>query len=295
VTPRRFALIGHPVAHSISPEIHRAAYAAFGQPHEYEAVDCPDEASVERRVAELRAGALEGLNVTVPWKLVALGLADRRDPLAEQIGAANVLARAADGAVVAYNTDVLALIDELTALAPGARAAAVIGSGGAALAAVAGCKKLGMREIAVTARRFTDDGLAAPEAEKLRSLGATTLIWPAEGGAAQAAWARAVTNAGVILQATSAGMQGAAPGESVRDLVDWRAADPKVFVYDVVYNPAVTPFVAAARAAGLRAESGLGMLVGQAARAIEIWLGEKPPRAVLESAAEQALGKRRQR
>ena len=294
MTPRRFVLVGHPVAHSISPEIHRAFYAAFGLPHDYEAVDCADEASLEREISRFRTGGIHGMNVTVPWKLLALELADRRHALAEQIGAANVLARDPDDAVVAYNTDVLALVDELEAGAPAAREAVVIGSGGAALAAVAACRTRGVRRISVTARRFRPETLDQREAEKLRSLGATPLTWPVIDAAAGKAWSEAVAGASVIIQATSAGMRGGAPGETVRDLVPWRALDASVFAYDVVYNPEVTPFVAAARAAGLRAESGLGMLIGQAARAIELWLGELPPRALLEQAAGQALLRKQQ-
>jgi len=84
-------------------------------------------------------------------------------------------------------------------------------------------------------------------------------------------------------------MRGASDGTAVRDLVPFAALQRDAFLYDVVYNPAVTPFVAAARAYGLSAETGLGMLVGQAALAIELWLRKRPDPARLRAAAEAAL------
>jgi shikimate dehydrogenase len=87
-------------------------------------------------------------------------------------------------------------------------------------------------------------------------------------------------------------MHGADPGEVVRDLVPWPRLPKTAFAYDVVYAPSVTPFVEAARSAGLRAEGGLGMLVAQAALAFERWLGIAPPRAAMRAAAEAELSKR---
>jgi shikimate dehydrogenase len=293
-TGKRFILIGHPVAHSISPQIHHAAYRALGAPHHYQAVDCPDEAAVAAQVLALQNGQLGGINVTVPWKRVALRSADRRDPLAEQIGAANVLVREPDGSLTAYNTDALALVDELRADALPARAA-VIGSGGAARAVVAACRALGIASVFVTARKFGavgDDALAAD----FRGLGASVIGFPTDDEPARREeWRAAAVSSLLIVQATSAGMQGADSGEAVRALVPWDELDPGAFAYDVVYNPPVTPFLRAARERKLRAENGVGMLVGQAARAIELWLGSAPPRGPMSDAAEQALAEKNRR
>jgi shikimate dehydrogenase len=87
-------------------------------------------------------------------------------------------------------------------------------------------------------------------------------------------------------------MHGADPGDVVRDIVPWLRLDRGVLAYDLVYNPPVTPFLEAARAAGLIVEGGLGMLVGQAALAIELWLGMAPPRDEMRRAAEHALARR---
>ena len=93
----RFVLIGHPVGHSLSPVIHRAAYEEFGLDHRYELMDVENEAGVKAVVDELRSGRIAGLNATIPHKRAILALADEATDAARRIGAANVLERRADG------------------------------------------------------------------------------------------------------------------------------------------------------------------------------------------------------
>jgi len=287
---QRFVLIGHPVAHSISPAIHRAAYRELGLDAEYELCDAEDEAAVLAAVRAVRDGRIAGANVTVPWKQTALALADERDRSAADVGAANVLVRDASGRVVAHNTDTGALAEELSALAPRAGAALVLGAGGAALAAVAAARRAGASEIAVSARRFDAAlvGAAWPNALVLRGLGAELVPW-GDGAGTLGAFAE---RAALLIQATSAGMHGAESGDGVAGLVPWQRLARDTRAYDLVYNPAETPFLRRARAAGLTASGGLGMLVGQAALALELWFGGRAPRAVMQQAAEQALAAR---
>jgi shikimate dehydrogenase len=296
---RTFCLLGHPVGHSLSPAIHEAAYVELGLLGcRYETVDCPDEDAVKAQIARLRKGELAGANVTVPWKRLALELADEVDPSAQATGAVNVLRPVGDGAsrrLAAYNTDAPALAEELGRGRPGApsaRTAAVIGKGGAALAAVSACQLLGIRDVTVVARGWSGPAAAFAGADEFRRLGARPAAWAVEAGSA---WHHAVTDADLVIQATSDGMHGASDGTSVRDVVPWAALRPEAFLYDVVYNPAVTPFVTAARAHGLAAESGLGMLVGQAALALELWTGKRPPLLPLLRAAEAVLAEKMRR
>ncbi|HMJ10705.1 MAG TPA: shikimate dehydrogenase [Polyangiaceae bacterium] len=294
--PLRFVLLGHPLGHSLSPAIHQRAYAELGLPHRYDLCDVPDEAAVKRQLELLRQGHFAGMNVTVPWKRLALQLADRVDPLAAQVGAANVLMCDGEGLLTAHNTDVLALAEEFASYAPAPRAASVIGNGGAALAAVAALRKLGVRECWVTARAFALSHAPEswPHAEQLRTLGARGLAWPDEPAAALA-WKDCVSQSQVIVQATSAGMRGVDSGALLAERVPWAAVPAHSLAYDVVYNPAVTPFLQSARAAGLVAVGGLGMLVGQAAHAFELWLGLRAPRVAMQEAAESALAGRAER
>ena len=215
----RFILLGHPVGHSLSPAIHRAAYKWLAESHVYELVDAPDEAAVAAHVALLRSGVIEGANVTVPHKRLALGLADKVDVSAERVGAANVLARNTEGEVVAYNTDAFGLADVLTPLVKGVSKAVVLGNGGAALGAVVACQHLGITDVAVSARAFRADVApeAWPHADEFSRLGARPLAWLASSDSAR----REVLAVGLVLQATSAGMKGAEGGEALAQALPW--------------------------------------------------------------------------
>ncbi len=285
----RFVLIGHPVAHSLSPAIHHAAYASLGLDHRYELVDAASEAEVAAVVEALRRRELAGANVTIPWKRSALRLADEADVSASSVGAANVLLRAPDGRIVAHNTDVPALRAELLTLHSAPRSILVIGNGGAALAAVVSCVGLGAR-VGVVARRFRAGAEPFDGGREFERLGALLLPWPE--GDPHARFAEFARAADLIVQATSAGMHGADSGEELADLVPWRDLAPECAAYDLVYVPAETPFLRRARAAGHPARGGLGMLVGQAREAIELWLGAKVAHEPLYDAATRALAAR---
>ncbi|HTM44530.1 MAG TPA: shikimate dehydrogenase [Polyangiaceae bacterium] len=287
---KQFVLIGHPVGHSISPAIHRAAYGALGLSHAYDAVDCATDEDVRRQVERLRSGEIAGANVTVPHKLLALSLADRVDESARVVQAANVLLRDAQGLVVAHNTDALALADELGTPASD-RAGLVIGNGGAALAAVMACRYAGLKEVGLTARRFTSDSPSAqwPMAKELSAMGVTLLPWPNQATRAQQAFTQWAARAAVVIQATSSGMKGADSGDAVAQLIPWNHLAQGALLYDLVYNPAITPFLRSAAEHQLRWKNGLGMLVGQAARAFSLWLGVEAPIQIMREAAEKAL------
>jgi shikimate dehydrogenase len=268
VRRRRFAVIGDPVAHSLSPALHAAAYRALGLPHAYVAVRVTT-AELPGVVQQLRDGAFDGLNVTVPHKQAVLALADVVDATARDVGAANTLA-VEGGRVVAYNTDAPALARELSALAGerdwGAGRALVLGSGGAARAAIRALgRDLGGRDVVVRSRSSAPPGSAAQPWRPDAASEASTLT---------------------VVQATSAGMHGADPGEAAAGAVSWDALPHDAVALDVVYAPPDTPFLRAARARGLRAAGGLGMLARQGALAFEIWLGIPAPLEVMRAALE---------
>ncbi len=281
----RFAVLGEPVAHSKSPRIHAAGYAARGLPHRYEAIlTRADE--LEGRVRELRAGVYAGLNVTVPHKQRILAYVDEVAPSAASVGAANTLVRVqtpTGARVVAHNTDVPALAEEIRRLAPerawGGLAGLVIGSGGAARAALASLASLGLADVRVRARSEAKARLMIDEMKRSGGLPGTTRA-RAEALAAQGDDATFA----VVVQATSAGMVGADSGAEVAEAVAWRTLDETAVALDVVYAPPETLFLAAARGRGLRAACGLGMLAGQGALAFSLWLGGEPPREAMLAA-----------
>jgi shikimate dehydrogenase len=293
----KFALIGHPVSHSLSPAIHRAAYRQLGLSHDYELIDAATEADVDRIVAALRRGELGGVNVTIPWKRRAWACAERQSALSERLQVANVLA-AAGGEIVAHNTDALALEADFGRLlsTPTPRAV-VLGSGGAAPAVVAACQAAGVADVLVTARRFEPKIAenAWPAAHELTRLGARAVAWPASSHAAKLEFEELCRSAGLVVQCTSAGMQGADSGDPIAALVPWAELPPDALAYDLIYAPLETPFLRAAREAGRRTSHGLSMLVGQAALAIEIWLGQRPSTEPLLQAALAALAERGRR
>jgi shikimate dehydrogenase len=298
--PLTFVLLGHPVAHSVSPAIHGAAYRALGAAHRYEVRDCPTPDHVRVQVEAIRSRALAGANVTVPWKRLALELADRADDSARATGVANVLSCDERGVITASNTDAGALAREIASLHAAPRRAAIIGAGGAAQAAVVACRSLGLRDIAVSGRSWRSEEPVNTwkHAATFERLGASPRAWPEHAADRRPeALTTALLDADVIVQATSAGMHGAGPGAEVSDWVPWRELTAGAVAIDVVYNPRVTPFLAAARAAGVVHRDGLGMLVRQAALALEIWLQHSdgwvaPDLASLAAAAEAALAQR---
>jgi len=283
VRARRFAVVGDPVAHSKSPAMHAAAYRALSLPHRYEAVRATAD-ELPAIVEALRRGAYDGLNVTVPHKERALALADEVQPAARAIGAANTLVRSADGHVVAHNTDAPALAAEIAILVGDTTPAAGVTHGGPAGA-----------ELSLAAL----DALAGRGAPLPVLRGATGLVLGAGGASRAAVAALELLGAAVIVrsrrqpgwapsrevearvravvQATSAGMTGADPGEAVATVVDWEALPHGAVAIDLVYSPPETPFLRAARARGMRCTNGLGMLVRQGALAFELWLGQPAP------------------
>lgn len=282
---KRFAVLGDPIAHSRSPAMHSAAYAALGLPHTYEAIRATP-ADLPRLIAELRAGAYAGFNVTVPHKANVLAYVDAIDACAEAVHAANTLVVEGDR-VIAYNTDVPALADELSAISPerkredwAARDALVLGSGGAARAALAALASLGVTKATVRARNVgiaSEARAALGKAAKEMALTYESLT-PHDDD----------TRFHTIVQATSLGMAGAGDGTLAAHAVAWTRVAVDAVAYDVVYNPPRTPFLIAAHDQNVRTENGLGMLVRQGALAFQRWLGLPPPLTIMRSSLESS-------
>jgi len=285
---RRFGLAGHPVAHSVSPAMMRAAFEGLGLPCSYDAVDV-EGSGLSALAAEVRAGERAGLNLTVPHKLAAVALADVVGESADKVGAANVWVRESGGRIRAENTDAAAIVKVLEPLLSGRRLALVLGSGGAARAALVACEALGFRAVEITSRSWTTPEEAWERGAELPEIRPKVQLepWVSEWGEPAELAGR---EADLVIQATSAGMHGADAGDAVLARVPWELLGPATVAFDVVYRPRRTPFVEAARSHGLVAVDGLGMLVEQAALALKMWLGVEAPRDVMRLAAERALG-----
>ena len=261
---RVVGVIGHPVRHSLSPTIHNAAFRALELDWAYLAFDvAPGEAG--GAVEAVKVLGLEGLSVTMPHKADTAGAVDRLSPSAAALGAVNTVHRAA-GSLVGDNTDGGGFIDALMAdegFDPSGRLCVVLGAGGAARAVVRALDEAGAAEVVIVNR--------TPE----RAKKAAALSSRARVGVATDA-----RDADLVVNATPVGMDG--DGSTP---IDPAHLVPGQLVVDLVYQPAITPLMQAARTRGAVAVNGLGMLIHQAARAFTLWTGEAPPVPVMSAAA----------
>jgi shikimate-5-dehydrogenase len=265
---RRAAVVGSPVAHSLSPVLHGAAFAALGLAGWcYERIEC-DAAGLPGLVAGL---GLEwvGLSVTMPGKRAALALADEVTDRALAVGAANTLSRT-DTGWRADCTDVDGVVGALTAggyqARPNARAL-VLGAGGTAAAALAGLAELGVTQITLVVR---DPARAADARDCAGRVGVGMEILPWE----RAAFAELAAGSDVVVSTVPAG--------GVDAIIHELAVAPCVL--DVVYHPWPTPLAIAVDKRGGQLATGLDMLLHQAFGQVELFTGRLAPRAAMRDA-----------
>lgn len=252
---RLAAVIGHPVAHSRSPAMHTAAYAALGLDREYVAIDV-EPAVLDLFIGTLHADGFAGVNVTIPHKQAVIELCDELSDEARRAGSVNtVLVR--DGGLRGETTDGAGLLWALGEVEPAD--ALVLGAGGAARAAVTALADAGW-SVAVSARRR--EGAAA--------LGVGVEPWPPQRGAR------------LVVNATPLGQQEPGTVPIPAGLIT-----PDTVVCDLAYRGDLmpTPLIQAAVARGARAVDGLDVLVGQGIVAFELLTGVPAPVDVMRAAA----------
>ena len=256
--PGRLVLIGHPVAHSLSPTFQNAALRRAGLPLEYEALDVPPSsllATLDALVASRTAG-----NVTIPHKRTAYARCDTRTPIADRVGAVNTFWT--DGArLCGDNTDVggfqAAVTGQLQRAPSGVMT--LVGAGGSAAAVCAAAELWGGIEVRVVSRTpASAHALAHRFPRVVRAFGDLEL---------------ALTNSSLVVNATPLGMvdDDALPAPI-------NILPPDALVVDLVYRAGGTEWVRAARAAGHTAIDGLAMLIEQGALSFERWFGVAPDR-----------------
>ncbi|MFT5204322.1 MAG: shikimate dehydrogenase [Candidatus Aldehydirespiratoraceae bacterium] len=252
------AVIGDPVAHSLSPALHNAAFAAAGLDWVYVALPVPAGTGAEA-VAAMRTLGLGGLSVTMPHKDAAAAAADERSAAVNALGAANCLVPLADGRIRAENTDgagFLAGLRDDADFDVAGKQIAVIGAGGAARAVVQACGAAGAAGVLVVNR--------TPE----RAVATAELA----GRVGRVGQEADLATADVVVNATSVGM-----GDDRSMPCDPSVLHGAQIVVDLIYNPIETAWLAAAREAGLEAYGGLSMLLHQAAISFTHWTGVAAP------------------
>jgi shikimate dehydrogenase len=249
------AVLGHPVAHSLSPVLHRAAYAALGLDWQYDAIDC-DAASLSSVLADRSDWA--GFSCTMPLKRAVLEVADDVMPTAALAGAGNTLLPRDGGGWRAENTDVAGIVAAVREHRVAPLSATVLGAGGTAQAAAVALSLLGLSSCTVLAR---DVSRAAAVVATGRGCGVAVTVDVLGVDAASLA-------ADLVISTLP---QGAA--DFLADAV-WR---PGQALLDVVYDPWPTVLAEAASSAGATVLSGALMLLHQAAAQVELMTGRTAP------------------
>lgn len=280
--PRTVYLLGDPVAHSLSPLIHNAAFRAAGLDVEYRARRVAPEDLAEA-VAALREPGVLGANVTIPHKQAVIAHLDALAPAAEAIGAVNTIVRQKDGALLGDNTDAAGFLHGLEGAGDLHGASAVVlGSGGAARAVVyALLTDLRPETFTIAARSVEKaEALAADFAQLAPESTLRVVALDAAGAAVRASR--------LVVNATPLGMH---PDEHATPSPDADDFGPTHTVYDLVYAPAETRLLREAAAHGARAIGGMKMLVGQAAASFARWTGTPMPFGPVHSALRDHLAR----
>lgn len=260
----RYAVFGHPIAHSKSPRIHALFAAQTGQDLRYDAVLAPVDAFASQLCEQMAAG-LKGANVTVPFKEEACRLATRLSARAERAGAVNTLAFGDAGDILGDNTDGAGLVRDLTinhGVAIKGKRVLLVGAGGAVRGVLAPLLAEAPAVLCIANRTASK---AAELAASFADLG------PVDGGGFGDLAGKSFD---LVINGTSASLSGELPALPTGVFAPASAA------YDMMYGKGETPFLAFAReqGAGQRFD-GLGMLVEQAAEAFFVWRGVRPDAA----------------
>lgn len=279
-----YALLGDPVARSLSPAFQNAALRRLGSGARYVARRVEDRRALERAAAELRAGELAGANITVPHKLAAFELADAASELAVAVGAANTWA-VRDGELVASNTDVAGVVATLEAWQLRPRAVVLLGAGGAAASVVAALRGR-YQSLTVVNRTIANACDLATRACRASTGGARhhAVAW-GERPALDA-----VAGADLVIDATSLAHRSPEAASAAYAALELRLLAPGATALSLSYGGGVSPFFEAV-SDGVQRIDGLCMLLHQGARSFSLWTGAAPPLAVMRDALAEAAGR----
>lgn len=301
----RAAVIGSPVAHSLSPVLHRAAYADLGlEGWEYVLRDVAPDA-LTGVLAELAAPCgpgpvWAGLSVTMPHKQAMLPALDVVDPLAAAVGAANTVVAQRCGTgpalLAGFNTDVAGVVGALREAGGGAwraeRATAlVLGSGATACSALAALSELGVTDLIVAARRHAGPGRAATAAHRM-GLEVATLTWRPGQASSDTAVAESLVRSDLVISTLPARAADTLAGPLATALEHSGGPAPGAVMLDVVYAPWPTPLASAWSGAGGATAPGWLMLLHQAVPQVTLMTGRTPPTAPMRRALHEALAAR---
>ena len=278
---RLIGVIGDPVAHSMSPVMHNAAFSELRLDYVYAAF-AVRPADLAGAVAAVRALNLRGINVTDPHKVAILPLLDRVEPQAEKIGAVNTVVND-DGVLTGYNTDAAGFLKALLerGVDPAGKKVVVLGAGGASRAVSYALAEHGAR------LEIMNRALEIDWAEDLARWLAQVFKRRVRAHVLdEAALSLVLEDADILVNATSMGMS---PDAGVSP-VPASLLRPGLAVFDVVYSPLKTQLLAEAEAAGAETIGGIDMLTWQGALAFSLWTGREAPVELMRKTAIEVMG-----
>ncbi|MEK4969186.1 shikimate dehydrogenase [Cytobacillus sp. FSL R7-0696] len=271
-----YAVIGDPIAHSMSPVMHNDLFQYYEMDAHYLPLHIQSE-NLSDAIKGLRACGIAGFNVTVPHKETIMAYLDELDPLAEAIGAVNTVIHR-DGKLIGYNTDGTGFLRGLKNHQPqfSESKILVVGAGGAAKAIVYALAQASVSHITIANRTVNRAAQLITDCPYDVDMRALTLDDAAHK----------LNEYDCIIQTTSIGMS---PRMNEKPL-NLNLMREDVFVSDIIYNPFETAFLAEAKAKGARVQNGLEMFVYQGALAFELWTSQMPDTERMRRNVEQQLG-----
>jgi shikimate dehydrogenase len=283
----RLGLIGYPLSHSLSPKIHTAALPACGLEGDYTLFPIHPEDKEELQALLLRvcSGEIHGLNVTIPHKQNVIPFLDELTPTAKAIGAVNTI-YLRENKLIGDNTDAAGFLADLKknltteTLRHGDLNVLVLGAGGSARAVTYALLNDGW-DVTIAARQVEQAQQLADSFVNYKS--SITFCGLSNIENYQTNLHSLVSSLSLIVNTTPLGMS---PNVNQSPLPENLSLPRHVSIYDLVYNPRETKLVEDARAQGLNATTGLGMLIEQAALSFELWTGQRPSREAMRASIE---------
>jgi shikimate dehydrogenase len=276
-----FAVLGHPIGHTLSPIMHNSSIAALEMDAIYLAFDAPP-AKLMEILKSMRDMKFGGVNLTVPLKEVAFRGVEQLDQSAEIAGSVNTIEFLENGEMRGHSTDgfgFVTAIKEAFETTPANKSIFVLGCGGAGRAVAITCAAEGAAKIILS---DIDDARAAKVAEEIKTMFPKVEVDSA--GSNKADWIEAAKNVELIIQATPVGMK---PEDT--PLLTREAFSKDQMLFDLIYMYPETGIMQEAAAAGAKTANGLGMLLHQGARSFKIWTGVTPDTNAMRTALETAV------
>ncbi len=276
--PRLVGIIGYPLRHTLSPQMHEAAFRKLKLNFRYIPFEVPPH-KLSSAIQGMRALDFAGFNVTIPHKEAVLEFCDELDSTAQKIGAVNTVCLK-DGKLTGHNTDASGFISSLLkdgTFDPRGKKAVVFGAGGAARAITAALAMAGTQRIVITDVVKSQVKMLGRHLKKRFDCEIIEL----ESGEDRALY-WAIRESDIMINATPVGLK---RNESIPIMI--RSLHPRLFVFDAIY--AETKLIRTARKQKLRVMHGLGMLVEQGADAFKLWTGKDAPVSVMRKTVEQCL------